>query len=169
MRRPDAQRLFIRSLRNNPTPAERKLWAHLSARQLAGYRFNRQVRVGGYVIDLASRSAKLAIELDGDSHATTAEKDAVRTAFLQTRGYRVIRFANFDVMSNVEGAVAEIERALAELPSPSPSRMREGNSLLPPSRSRVSGRPCSQHGLNDAGHRLPETGPGEGSAADTTP
>ena len=135
MRRPDDQRAFIRSLRNNPTPAERKLWRHLSARQLAGVRFNRQVKVGGYAIDLAARTAKLAIELDGDTHAVTAEKDAARTAFLESRGYRVIRFSNVDVMTNVEGVVAEIERALAERPSPSPSRKREGDTkgLLPPS------------------------------------
>ena len=126
------QRTFIRHLRNNPTPAERKLWRHLSVRQLAGVRFNRQVRVGGYAIDLALRTARLAIELDGDTHATTAAKDAARTAFLESRG---IRFTNADVMTNVEGVVAEVERVLAENPSPSPSRKREGNTkdLLPPS------------------------------------
>ena len=121
------QRTFIRHLRNNPTPAERKLWGHLAARQTSGVRFNRQVKVGPYEIDIASRGAKLAIELDGDTHAGAAEYDAQRTAYLESRGYHVIRFSNADVMSNVEGVVAEIQRVLAELPSPSPSRKREGN------------------------------------------
>ena len=129
------QRTFIRHLRNNPTPAERKLWQYLSARQLAEVRFNRQVKIGPYAADLASRSVKLAIELDGDSHAANGDKDAARTRFMEARGYRVIRFSNADVMTNVEGVVAEIERILAELPSPNPSRKREGDappSPLPP-------------------------------------
>lgn len=121
------QRTFIRHLRNNPTPAERRLWRRLSARQTSGVRFNRQVKVGPFTIDLASRSARLAIELDGDSHAYSVDEDAKRTAYLENRGYGVIRFSNADVLGDTEGVIAEIERVLAERPFPSPSRKREGD------------------------------------------
>ncbi|MEO0441319.1 MAG: DUF559 domain-containing protein [Pseudomonadota bacterium] len=114
-------------LRNNATPAERKLWPYLSTRKLGGVRFNRQVCIGPYVCDFAARTAKLVIELDGDSHSGQVEYDRSRTVFLEHEGYRVVRFTNADVMSNVEGVVEAIGRVLMDRPSPSPSRKREGD------------------------------------------
>ena len=120
----DANR--ARHLRNNPTDAERALWQALSARKVAGARFNRQVRIKPYFCDLVARTPKLIVEIDGGQHAESAS-DLQRTRYLEAKGYRVIRFWNNDVLSNLEGVVAEIERVLAALPSPSPSRKREGN------------------------------------------
>ena len=114
-----------RALRNNPTEAEKHLWAALSARKTAGARFNRQVQIGPYFCDFVARSFKLVIEIDGGQHGDPA--DAERTRFLEARGYRVIRFWNNDVLGNLDGVVAEIERVLADRPSPNPSRKREGN------------------------------------------
>ncbi|MBA4761144.1 endonuclease domain-containing protein [Sphingomonas sp.] len=114
-----------RALRNNPTEAEKRLWAALSARKTAGVRFNRQVQIGPFFCDFVARSIKLVIEVDGGQHGDPA--DAARTRFLEARGYRVIRFWNNDVLGNLGGVVAEIERVLADRPSPSPSRKREGN------------------------------------------
>jgi very-short-patch-repair endonuclease len=117
----------IRELRNNPTPAERALWQQLSARKIAGVRFNRQVDIGPFVADFASRSLRLVIEVDGGNHAEQADADAQRTRVIESYGFRVIRFWNNDVLGNLEGVVAEIERVIAALPSPDPSRKREGS------------------------------------------
>jgi very-short-patch-repair endonuclease len=60
-----------RDLRANMTEAERKLWGHLSARKVAGVRFNTQFPIGPFVCDFVSRGAKLVIEVDGGQHAHT--------------------------------------------------------------------------------------------------
>ena len=116
-----------RELRLNATDAERKLWAQLSARKSAGVRFNRQFPIGPFICDFVSRTAKLVIEVDGGQHAIDVEKDRSRTAYLEAQGYRVIRFWNNDVLDRIEGVVTEIERALANMPSPNPSHKWEGD------------------------------------------
>ena len=116
-----------RELRLNATDAERKLWAQISARRVAGVRFNRQFPIGPFICDFVSRSAKLVIEVDGGQHAVDVAKDEARTAYLEARGYRVIRFWNNDVLERIEGVVMEIERVLSDMPSPNPSRKREGS------------------------------------------
>ena len=111
-----------RALRNNPTEAERKLWAALSNRQVSGVRFNRQVVIRPFICDFVARSVKLIVEVDGGQHALNAAEDQARTQFLHKRGYRVIRFWNNDVLANIDGVVEIIERALRDRPSPNPSR-----------------------------------------------
>jgi very-short-patch-repair endonuclease len=115
-----------RELRNNATPAERKLWTALSARKVAGVRFNRQCPIGPFICDFVSRSAKLVVEVDGGQHDWNSQADAARTRYIEAQGYRVIRFWNHDVLERLGGVVSEIERALADRPSPDPSRQREG-------------------------------------------
>ena len=115
-----------RHMRNNPTDAEAALWQALSARGVSGVRFNRQVKIKPYICDLVARTPKLIIEIDGGQHADSAA-DARRTRFLEAKGYHLIRFWNNDVLSNLDGVVAEIERVLATIPSPSPSRKRKGD------------------------------------------
>ncbi|MGQ3102111.1 MAG: endonuclease domain-containing protein [Sphingopyxis solisilvae] len=117
-----------RELRLNATDAERKLWAQLSARKIAGVRFNRQFPIGPFICDFVSRTAKLVIEVDGGQHAVDVAKDKARTAYLEAQGYRVIRFWNNDVLERIDGVVSEIERVIADMPSPNPSRKREGDS-----------------------------------------
>lgn len=87
-----------RELRLNATEPEKRLWQAISARKVAGRRFNRQFLVGPYICDFASRGAKLIIELDGESHAYSVGYDLTRTRSLESQGYRVIRFWNNDVM-----------------------------------------------------------------------
>jgi len=70
----------------------------------------------------------LVIEVDGGQHGWQSDQDATRSRHLQSQGFRVIRFWNNDVLERIEGVVAEIERVLADRPSPNPSRKREGNS-----------------------------------------
>ncbi|WP_084580777.1 endonuclease domain-containing protein [Sphingomonas azotifigens] len=131
-----------RHMRNNPTDAELALWQALSARKVGGVRFNRQVKVPPYVCDFVARSLKLVVEVDGGQHAVNAADDVQRTRYLEAKGYRVLRFWNNDVLGNLDGVVAEIERVIETMatarpsrqtvssgdrPSPNPSRKREGS------------------------------------------
>ena len=116
-----------RELRLNATEAERKLWAQLSARKIASVRFNRQFPIGPFICDFVSRSAKLVIEVDGGQHAVDVEKDQARTSYLEAQGYRVIRFWNNDVLERIEGVIGEIERVLADMAPPKPTRKRVGH------------------------------------------
>jgi very-short-patch-repair endonuclease len=118
--------LRSRELRNNATDAECALWKLLKSRQLSGTRFNRQVPIGPFICDFVARTAKQIIELDGGQHAERIDEDAHRTQFLEKQGYRVIRFWNNDVLTNIEGVMVLIEGALIDRPSPSPSRSAGG-------------------------------------------
>ncbi|TPG42482.1 endonuclease domain-containing protein [Sphingomonas koreensis] len=106
-----------KQLRTEMTQPERELWIALRAKRLDGVKFSRQVVIGRYIADFVARSRKLIIEIDGDTHADPSG-DANRTAFLEARGYRVIRFANTDIMSNLDGVLAAIADALATAPLP---------------------------------------------------
>ena len=110
-----------RMLRRNATQAERALWRTFRTMALPE-RIRRQHPIGRYVADFAIPSRKLVIEIDGGQHASTVARDRARTRVLEARGWRVIRFWNNDVMSNLDGVVetilAEIERAPS---SPRPS------------------------------------------------
>ena len=106
------------------TAAEQRLWAVLRAGQL-GVKFQRQVVLAPYIADFAARSERLIIEVDGDTHALTREGDTIRTACLEARGYRLIRFSNNEVMTNLEGVARAICIALG----------REGESPLSPTLS----------------------------------
>jgi very-short-patch-repair endonuclease len=109
-----------RELRTNATDAERKLWWKLRYRQVGGYRFRRQVPIGPYVVDFACLSHRLLIEVDGAQHGENIAYDRARTRWLESRGYRVLRFWNGDVLQDIEGVLETIYRALAETPHPNP-------------------------------------------------
>lgn len=98
-------------LRKEPTPAERKLWAVLRNDQ-QGVNFRRQHAVGKYIPDFVCIQKKLIIELDGAQHLEQVEYDDARTRFLQTKGYRVIRFWNRDVMNDLKDVLAVIQAAI---------------------------------------------------------
>ena len=118
--------LRSRELRNNATVPERKLWQHIRNRQISGVRFNRQVPIDPFICDFVARTPKLIIELDGGQHAVRTSEDQRRTRFLESRGYRELRFWNNDVLENVDGVLSLIKAALEDRPSPDPSRFREG-------------------------------------------
>jgi len=121
-----------RKLRRDSTPAERKLWASLRGASLDGFKFRRQQRLGIYFGDFVCQSARLVIEIDGDTHdgAKAQARDARRTAFLEYEGCRVVRFTNAEVMKNLEGVIAIIRSALAS-DSPSPSHAAAPRGPLP--------------------------------------
>ena len=101
-----------RDLRNDATDAERRLWQHLRARRLSGFKFRRQYPIAGHIADFACVEAKLVVELDGGQHAERQTQDAERTRRIETNGYRVIRFWNDDVLLRTEAVVEEIMRNL---------------------------------------------------------
>ena len=106
-----------KSLRQNATDAEIKLWSVLRDRQLLGFNFVRQHPIGPYIADFACREADLIIELDGGQHAESA-KDQERTNHLAEHGYEVMRFWNTDVLTNIEGTAQVISERLTKAPSP---------------------------------------------------
>ena len=78
--------------------------------QINGFKFRRQVPIGKYIADFVCPARKLIIEVDGGQH--TPEVDASRTAFLESQGYRVLRFWNNEVLRNPNGAWRLIADAL---------------------------------------------------------
>ena len=115
-------RTRCRAMRALPTDAERKLWWHLRHRlPIAGTHFRRQVRLGRYIVDFASHSARLVIEVDGGQHGEKLAADAERTRSLEAEGYRVLRFWNNDVLANTDGVLEVIQSALTTTPTPDPS------------------------------------------------
>lgn len=120
-----------RRLRRDATPAEKKLWSVLRGSGLGGFKFRRQQRIGPFIADFACQSARLVIEIDGDSHASQIDYDARRTEFLKREGYRVLRFANGDVMENLEGLCWAVESVLVVAPSPSHAAAPRGPLPLP--------------------------------------
>ena len=92
--------LFARELRHHPTEAEARLWQVLRMHNLGGVRFRRQHAIGPYVVDFAAPVQKIIIEVDGGQHLEQQEYDAERTTFLESRGYRVLRFWNDEVLNH---------------------------------------------------------------------
>ena len=93
-----------RVLRSQPISAEAKLWSKLRDRRLGGFKFVRQMSVGGYFVDFLCRERKVVVEVDGGTHGADAEiaDDAARTDALARLGYRLLRVSNRDVYDNIE-------------------------------------------------------------------
>ena len=118
-----------RTMRLEPTQAERKLWWHLRHRlALPTSHFRRQVHLGRYIVDFASHDLKIVIEIDGGQHATQHVQDAMRTKFLESEGYRVLRFWNNEVLGNIDGVLEVIQSACLTPPPPAPPHKGEGSS-----------------------------------------
>ena len=117
---------YAKRLRTNQTPLEQQLWHALRAKRFEGSKFRRQVVIGRYIADFACRIPKmLVIEVDGDTHAVQRGYDAQRTACLESKGYRVLRFTNPQVATNFEGVLTMIAEALSGSPL-SPALSPEG-------------------------------------------
>ena len=104
------------------TDAEHRLWSALRAHRLNGLSFRRQALVGRFIVDFVCHERRLVIEVDGGQHAENA-RDAERDRWLTSKGYRVLRFWNHDVLRNRLGVLETIVAAAAEhtpLPNPPP-------------------------------------------------
>jgi very-short-patch-repair endonuclease len=121
-----------RTMRLSPTEAERKLWWHLRHRlSVSATHFRRQVRLGPYIVDFASHGLRIVIELDGGQHAVQSKRDATRSKFLESEGYRVIRFWNNEVLTNIDGVLEMIQSAILATPTPTPPHKGEGKERAP--------------------------------------
>jgi len=116
---------FARHLRKNSTNAERLLWRQVRNRQLAGFKFRRQFVIGRYIVDFCCLEQKLVVELDGGQHVDNVEYDDARTTYLESLGYRVIRFWNDDVLVRTSDVLEQVLLALAPHPNPLPKGERE--------------------------------------------
>ena len=101
-----------RELRRRSTEAEKLLWRRLRNRHLDGVKFRRQESLGRYVVDFVTMEQQLIVEVDGGQHAAHSRADEMRTRWLASQDYRVIRFWNNEVLSNIDGVLQTILQAL---------------------------------------------------------
>ena len=143
-----------REMRTEMTEPETRLWLELRAERFESVKFRRQKVIQDdqhrYIVDFAANDPKLVIELDGDTHAACEAYDAARTRFLERKGYTVMRFANGDVMTNMDGVLLRIAEAIAELRTPplptlSPERERANDGATSPS---LSGERVGERGMS---------------------
>ena len=114
-----------KSLRTASTDAERKLWYHLRARRLSGFKFRRQHPIPPYVVDFYCDELKLVIELDGSQHSE--EIDSTRTHALERQGLLVLRFWDNQVLQETDAVLkAILTVALDRTLSPTPLPVGEG-------------------------------------------
>ena len=92
------------------TDAERKLWSKIRLKQLNGYQFYRQMIIGNYIVDFCSPALKLVIEVDGSQHYSrdTASIDKTRDKYLKDCGFKILRFNDYEVLTNINGVVENI-------------------------------------------------------------
>ena len=124
---PSVQTDRARRRRRSMTEAERRLWRRLRARGMGSVKFRRQHPVGPYIVDFCCAERMVVVEIDGGHHATQAEEDRTRAAFLAGEGFRVLRFWNNEVMGNIEGVLHRIAEAVGggpPHPHPLPQRGR---------------------------------------------
>jgi very-short-patch-repair endonuclease len=112
---------LARKLRQQATDAERMLWKHIRAHRMAGYKFRRQVVIEPYIVDFVCLEARLIVEADGGQHLEQVEGDLKRTVFLESLGYKVIRFWNHEILGDIHTVLERIHGSLIEAPSPQPS------------------------------------------------
>ncbi|MGH8272691.1 MAG: endonuclease domain-containing protein [Gammaproteobacteria bacterium] len=105
-----------RSLRTNPTDAERLLWRHLRGKQMLGLRFYRQRPMLDYVVDFYCPRARLVIELDGGQHFQPhgLKQDAVRDRRLRNKGLEILRFDDRSVLKEPKSVLETIRLSVLE-------------------------------------------------------
>ncbi|MBC8110693.1 MAG: dihydropteroate synthase, partial [Verrucomicrobia bacterium] len=114
---------FATKHRNYSTQAEEVLWNALSGKKLENYKFRRQHIIGSYITDFVCLKEKLVIEIDGLIHQLpeNKESDEQRTQWLNSKGFKVIRFTNDEVIGNFEATLDKIKEILDALPQAPPS------------------------------------------------
>ena len=107
---PNKQRSNAKKMRRVMTDAELKLWNELRAHRLMGMGFRRQVPIGPYIADFACAEHSIIIEVDGSQHGNDAAAmyDEVRSEYLRSRGWTVLRFWNEDVLRDIDNVCQHI-------------------------------------------------------------
>ena len=124
---PPLQRNRAKSMRRVMTDAELKLWNELRAHRLMGLGFRRQVPIGPYIVDFACPTHRLAVEVDASQHADAENlaRDRVRTAYLQGRGWLVLRFWNDDILRDIDNVCQHIVIAAGQSQAIQPNHPTE--------------------------------------------
>lgn len=114
-------------MRADMPKAEGLLWWKLREANRNGFHFRRQVPLRGYFADYSEHSAKLVVELDGEQHGKDENRayDRVRDQALADEGYIVLRFANDEVIRDLERVVDTVLRVAGRRRPP------PGKSLAP--------------------------------------
>ena len=134
---------FARHMRRQATKAEWVLWRALRQYRALGFVFRRQSPFDPYILDFVAHRERLVIEVDGDQHGEPRQKgyDEERTRFIEARGYRVLRYGNRDVLTNLSGVLEAIDAAHRErrlikfataVPPPEPNSRLARNTVRPP-------------------------------------
>jgi len=137
---------LAREMRKEPTPAEDVLWQHLRGKHL-GARFRRQHAIDRFIVDFYAHEPRLIIEVDGPVHETQKAYDAARQAFLESLGYRVVRFTNEQVLQDVHAVLRVVQAALGPHPLSPSLQAGKGNNPSPSSEQARSPSPCSEQAL----------------------
>jgi very-short-patch-repair endonuclease len=127
----DGAHARARSLRQNMTEAERRVWQMLRSQQLKGYKFRRQVPIGRYIADFVCHEVRLIVEIDGGQHDRSSPQEAERSMFLHNQGYRILRFWNNEVMANLDGVHQTIADELGGI-TPTQTLPHRGGGLFRP-------------------------------------
>lgn len=103
-------------MRNNPTKAERKLWSYLRGDQFMEYDFHRQKPLGNFIADFYCYQLRPVIEVDGLTHSfeETVEKDKIKQEYVQSLGFKLIRFQDEEVMNDTDNVLRVIEQYILE-------------------------------------------------------
>jgi very-short-patch-repair endonuclease len=125
------KRTQAKTLRHGLTEAELDLWQLLRSRQLCDIKFRRQVPLGPWIANFVSFEYMLIVEADGSQHVERRH-DELRDADLRSRGFRILRFWNNDILCHPNGVLEKILSEIEEAPSPRGLRPRPS-----PSRSRM--------------------------------
>jgi crossover junction endodeoxyribonuclease RuvC len=103
-----AETTRARALRRNATDVEALLWRKLRSRGFEGVKFRRQEPILGFTVDFVCHEHRLVIELDGGQHAVRTAQDAHRSQVLEQAGFRVLRFWNNELITNLDGVLETI-------------------------------------------------------------
>ena len=122
---------LAKDLRKNSTDAERLLWKYLRSKTIEGFKFRRQQPIENYIVDFVCLEKRIVIEVDGGQHAVEKEKDTERDRWLESQGFKVLRFWNNDVLTNIQGVLEMVKanclgQTITTSPSPNPSRRGRG-------------------------------------------
>lgn len=123
---PEALKARARTMRNNPTEPEKRLWMALRSSHFDGFKFRRQDVIGRRIVDFFCPARGLIVEVDGHTH--DAKVDVLRDArMLRDFGFATVRFTNEDVMRNLDGCLMRLQAVLAGSPERWGGRVRRNS------------------------------------------
>jgi len=99
----DLLKVKAKEMRNKPTEAEKMLWNVFSNKNFEGVKFRRQHIIGEYIVDFVCLEKRIVIEVDGSIHnlREQIQHDKERTEWLESKGFKVVRFSNQQVLNDL--------------------------------------------------------------------